>query len=54
MDGANEHVHKLDASGAGEPGSKWGRIRQEKNLIVLSGDKRLVWIAGDAGNLEDM
>lgn len=34
MDGANEHVHKLDGSGAGEPGSKRGRIRQVKNLIV--------------------
>lgn len=35
MDEANEHVHKLDGSGAKLPGSKQNRIRQVKNLIVF-------------------
>lgn len=35
MDEANEHVRKLDGSGAKLPGSRQNRIRQVKNLIVF-------------------
>lgn len=35
MDEANEHVRKLDGSGAKLLGSRQNRIRQVKNLIVF-------------------